>query len=289
MTITIIIIGYITQTIMSLRIFGISDLHLEFYPSDLAVTKVIQTIKQGSENLPDADVLVLAGDIGDPIDKADVYLNFLKELKRIYQHIIVVAGNHEHYKVQKFNISSTHDCLKKICDTSEVIFLEKDSVIINRVKFIGTTLWSKADASTMYSLGDFGRVFNDVAQYNEEFKKSHEWLIKELSKESESGYDTDSNKKDYDHCVVVTHHLPSRELCHEKFKNYKLLNTAFYTDILDNLPMNHVKYWFCGHTHEAVVKKLKGKDDSEVTVIVNPVGYPKEPRVTKISHDVYLI
>lgn len=267
-----------------LKIFGVSDLHSEFYPKETAVAQVIDTIKQGADSLPDADVLVLAGDIGDPVEKSDVYLGLLKEFKKTYRHVVLVAGNHEHYKIKNYDRTSTYACLKKICDEAEVIFLEKNSVIIERVRFIGTTLWSKANSATMFSLGDFGRVFDDTVEYNDEFKQCFEWLKKELNKEADLATDA----KDYDHCVVVTHHLPSHQLCHERFKYYSVLNTAFYTDILDKLSMSRVKYWFCGHTHEAMVKNIKGKD-GEVTVIVNPLGYPKEFRVTKTSHCVYLV
>ena len=268
----------------NLRIFGISDLHLEFYPNDTAVEQVIKNIKQGSANLPEADVLVLAGDIGDPVEKSDVYFRLLQEFKRTYKNVVLVAGNHEHYSIKNYDRSSTYDCLKKICNDTGVIFLEKNSVIIQRVKFIGTTLWSMACASTVFSLGDFGRVYNDVTQYNEEFKQCYKWLEKELSQP----VGRPEEPTDYDECVIVTHHLPSYHLCHERFKNCKDLNTAFYTDILEQLPMSRVKYWFCGHTHEFMVKKLKGKD-GEVIVIVNPMGYPKEPRKTKMSLDVYMI
>ena len=149
-------------------------------------------------------------------------------------------------------------------------------------------IWGKSyfEIATMYPLEryKFGRVYNDVTQYNEEFKQCYKWLEKELSQP----VGRPEEPTDYDECVIVTHHLPSYHLCHERFKNCKDLNTAFYTDILEQLPMSRVKYWFCGHTHEFMVKKLKGKD-GEVIVIVNPMGYPKEPRKTKMSLDVYMI
>lgn len=271
------------STVSSLRIFGVSDLHSEFYSkyeAAEAVESVILKIKQNRETLPDADVLVLAGDIGDPFNQRDTYAALLKEFKKTYQHVVLVAGNHEHYKTKNFDLSLTHRAIKEMCDESGVIFLEKDSVIIQRVKFIGTTLWSEANAHAFFSINDHGRVFNDVSQYNQEFKNCFTWLRDELSKSSDSDL--------YDDCVVVTHHLPSHELCHERFKNYDSLNTAFYTNILDELNVKNVRYWFCGHTHEAMVKTLQGKD-GEVTIVVNPLGYPREIKDTDVSTSVYQI
>ncbi len=63
-------------------------------------------------------------------------------------------------------------------------------------------------------------------------------------------------------------------MCHPRLKRYKELNTAFYSDILGKLNLKKVKIWFCCHTHD-------------IKIVIKPVGYPKEYKVTKISLDTY--
>jgi predicted MPP superfamily phosphohydrolase len=272
----------LTSVSNTIKIFPISDLHLEFYPKELAVNNVINKIKEISEphdlHLPIADVLVLAGDICDPIEKSDIYIELLKEFKKTYKHIILVPGNHEYYKIKNYDRGSAYTKLKEICQISGTILLEKDSVIINRIKFIGTTLWSKADLSILTMLADFGRVFRNVREYVEEHELSYEWLSHELDDQTDSEL--------YDQIVVITHHLPSFELNHPRFSKYGILNTAFSTDIISHLQVNKIKYWICGHTHESCVKNIKGID-GEVKCIINPLGYPKELKLTKTSLNTY--
>jgi predicted MPP superfamily phosphohydrolase len=72
-----------------MRIFGISDIHLEFLPDndDFSFTS----------KWPSADVLVLAGDIGSPIKRYDQYRHFLEHVKKAYSTVIFISGNHEYY------------------------------------------------------------------------------------------------------------------------------------------------------------------------------------------------
>ncbi len=112
-----------------------SDLHLENRDS-FAVPQM------------DSDLIVLAGDI-------DVGLNGLiwaEELSDLHKKtVIYVAGNHEFYRHdypeligEMRNFASEHERL---------IFLEKEMGIIDRVRFLGTTLWT----NYLHELGDTER------------------------------------------------------------------------------------------------------------------------------------
>jgi predicted MPP superfamily phosphohydrolase len=68
-------------------IFAISDIHLEFLPN----------VKSIIEKIPSADILVLAGDIGNVTHKSNDIECFLNDVKSKYRDVVYVAGNHEFY------------------------------------------------------------------------------------------------------------------------------------------------------------------------------------------------
>lgn len=259
-----------------LRIFSISDLHLEFYPPTTAIKNVLDRISP----LPIADVLILAGDICDPVEKSDLYKDLLKFFKTQYQNVILVPGNHEYYKTKHYDRIDTQLKIQHICEDSDVLLLDRKSVIINRIKFIGTTLWSHINPEIKNMLADFGRVFETPEQYIEEHNICFQWLKNELENDSDSAL--------YDDIVIITHHVPSFDMCHPRFVKYRELNTAFYTDILDKLDLKKTRFWFCGHTHETDIKEFK-TDSYDMKIVINPLGYPKEYKLTKISLDTYTI
>lgn len=137
-----------------------SDVHLEFGPITLT-------------NDENADVLILSGDIcvahdlrerdsynlrGEN-DKSNKYHTFFEECCINFPHVIYIAGNHEHYH---------GDFAKSIPHLKEMLgylvnlhILDKESVFLNDVLFVGGTLWTdmnKEDPNTLYGIR---RVMND--------------------------------------------------------------------------------------------------------------------------------
>jgi predicted phosphohydrolase len=140
------------------KIYSMSDLHLEFYPNHRDLWKVI------SPFLPNADILILAGDIGISygINGYDEYKSLLLLFKQKYENVILIPGNHEYYKTRKYDIVSVTDTLRNMCSEINVVFLSNNMVKIKDVYFIGTTLWKKAESHIRYFMSDFGKVFPDV-------------------------------------------------------------------------------------------------------------------------------
>jgi Icc-related predicted phosphoesterase len=241
-------------------IYFVSDLHLEFNISE----------KKLLESFPKADIIVLAGDVCTVYkDEGKKYLNFLKKCKELYKHVVFIAGNHEYYGC-KYDRNGVIQILKNIASASDCIFLHRESKMIDNFLFIGATLWSRISDNAVYSISDFRNgVFRNKDEYIKEFIFDYNYLKEELEK-----------KVEYTK-VVITHHLPTIHLIHKRFLN-SLVNTAFYTERLNTFNLDNVKYWVCGHTHE-YAKMVKDK----TTLIVNPIGYPGENRVTRISYEVY--
>lgn len=245
-------------------IYFVSDLHLEF---NISIKKLL-------DSFPKAYFLVIAGDIC-PVYKnkgklLKTFLNMTKETEK-YKHIIFIAGNHEYYGSQ-YKKNEVLDILKNIAEETQTHFLQRERKVIDDIEFIGATMWSRIEDRAMYQIADFRcGVFKNKEEYIKEYVFDTNFLRETLEKKAEYPR------------VVITHHLPSIHLIHPRFAN-SLLNSAFVTERLYTYNLSNVRYWACGHTHEFSIFK---KD--ETTLLVNPVGYKDENKVTKLSLDIYNI
>src|SRR3989344_8620426 len=241
------------------KIFPVSDIHLEFLEQDFNFMKA----------WPEADILVLAGDIGNPTKEN--YQLFLKICKEKYKDVVMVAGNHEFYGCN-YERNSAILLIENICKILGIHFLHRNSALIQGINFIGVTLWSVITQDAEYVINDFNMgVFKHRLDYITEFCKDYTYL-----KETLENLTRMRN-------IVITHHLPTFRLCHPRFHK-NVANTAFYTEVTDAVPLSRITYWFCGHTHE-YAKII----ESGCVIVVNPIGYPNENKRTKISYQTYQI
>jgi Icc-related predicted phosphoesterase len=243
-------------------IYSISDLHLEHYKDmDLMLNKLL---------FPEANILVLAGDIGDPIKCPSNLIKFLSYVKLKYQHVIMVAGNHEYYGCDK-NREKVIPALRILCESTGVHLLDREVKIIEGIRFVGATLWSAIDDKATSILNDFNFAFNHRVEYLEAFITDYQFIKRSLEESLNS----------IEPVVVITHHLPTNRLIHTRYKDHEA-NSAFNTNILDLLALHKVKYWFCGHTHEYAETKY-----GDTKLFVNPLGYPNEIKYTVVKDTVW--
>lgn len=242
----------------------ISDLHLEYNDE-----RIIE--------LPNADILVCAGDIGSPFTKS--YKNFLQSIidTHNYKYIIVIAGNHEYYQHSEGlnlghprSMKDVEEQIKVICEELGVIFLQKSVFELPDVIFYGCTLWADPSISKGESewrsrydanhISDFKTV-KDYIRLHEDHKN---WLMTQLSKKS--------NKRK----VVISHHVPSYQLVEKHFKGSS--KNGYYVSPCDHL-IEKADLWLCGHTHAAIDQRVRG-----VRCVCNPIAYPweKSPYTMKI-------
>lgn len=216
----------------------------------------------------DADVVILAGDVARPKEAVSWALDFAKP-------VLYVPGNHEFYGG---SIAGAADELKQMCAGTNIRILDKDQVIIEGIRFLGTTLWtdfmlwtdneqrSLAMREAQRFMRDFSiihvdepmpRLFapDDAAAL---CRVDAQWLESRLA-EPHAGP-----------TVVITHHAPSRQSIHSRFAG-SLLNGCFVSDLQHLADGRRAQLWVHGHTHDSFDYMLNG-----TRVVCNPRGYAKE-------------
>jgi predicted phosphodiesterase len=266
-----------------------SDLHLE-----LGDFSLIES--------PDADVLILAGDIfvatellfltdnshqisSWALDRVYRYFNFITKCCNLYQHVIFVIGNHEHYHGE-FN--KTESIIKSAFkDFHNLYFLEKNSITINDVLFVGGTLWTDFNKNHLESIETAHEIMNDYQNilFQDEIGIRNFEPEDGINAHIETlGFIEDfvkhNQQKDI---VVVTHHAPSKNSIHPRFSADNLLNYAYQSD-LDSFIMNNpkIKFWIHGHTHKKQDYKI-----GNTRILCNPRGYlGREPSALNFTWSV---
>jgi Icc-related predicted phosphoesterase len=215
-----------------------------------------------------ADTVILAGDIARPKEAVSWASGFAKP-------VLYVPGNHEFYGS---TIAGAADELKQLCAGSNIRVLDNDEVIIEGVRFLGTTLWTDfmlfgegeeraaAIREALSFMRDFSRIRNGEAAQAlftpadsaALFKLHARWLEDKLS-EPHAGP-----------TVVITHHAPSRMSIHPRFTG-SLLNACFVSDAERLIDGARARLWVHGHTHDSFDYLLNG-----TRVVCNPRGYAKD-------------
>ena len=80
----------------------------------------------------DADVVILAGDIARPAEAVAWATSLRKP-------VLYVPGNHEFYGN---SIDATLAALRSLCDGTTVNLLDDDELVLDGVRFVGSTLWT---------------------------------------------------------------------------------------------------------------------------------------------------
>jgi predicted phosphodiesterase len=236
-----------------MKINILSDLHLGFGAFERPVN--------------DADVVILAGDISRPREAAAWALRFDKP-------VLYVLGNHEFYGS---SIDGAASELKRLCAGTHVHVLDSTEIVIGRVRFLGTTLWTDFDlfgkgaekaaamAEARRLIRDFSRIRRvgaEDALFSPEdsaalFTAQADWLDQRLVK-AHAGP-----------TVVITHHAPSRKSIHGRFADSRL-NACFVSDAEHLIGADRAQLWIHGHTHDSFDYFVNG-----TRVVCNPRGYAK--------------
>ncbi|RZJ11335.1 MAG: metallophosphoesterase [Acidovorax sp.] len=267
-----------------MKIQLLSDLHLEAHPHFKP------------EPAPGADVLVLAGDVGSyqtgsQLTDDDFGLARFSPLPQYAgwpTPVLFVPGNHE-YDAQDFD--EAHQRLRHTCERLGIQWLERETLQLGGVRFIGATLWSDFDALADHegatdltrSLKLRDKAFRAANFYlrktggtrhgepflaepmREEALVSQAWLTAALA----APFDGPT--------VVVTHFAPSLRSADPR---YGLVpGTAGFCNGLDAL-LPHAQLWLHGHLHAPSDYTAEGVHADgrpwRCRVVANPLGYARK-------------
>ena len=231
---------------MKLQLF--SDLHLEVHPH-LEV-----------QPTPDADALVLAGDIGSYqngslLADADFGLARYAPNNGWPVPVLFVPGNHEY---DNLDFDATHARLRETCERLGITWLERESLVLQGVRLIGTTLWTDFDAlapddgnltEVLKARAKAFRAVNFYLQktgatrhgepwlaegWREQGLICHAWLRETLAQPFAGS------------TVVVTHFAPSLRSADPRYGITP--GTAGFCNALDDL-LPAAELWIHGHLH----------------------------------------
>ena len=221
----------------------ISDIHLELMRQPQKFLKKIN-------NTNNAEVLILAGDIGNP--NKSHYTEFLTHCSKLFPKTFVVYGNHEYYRnniLTGLTFPNLHN----------VHLLDNTTYEYNNYCFAGTTLWSNV-SDVDCEINDIYAIENMTKDI---YQQLHENSVEFIMKVKESKNTV----------LMISHHIPLIELIDEKYKD-SLYNSWFASDLKSIFPIPNVKHWFYGHTHSDREDFYYG-----IEFHCNPVGYVGEKKV----------
>ena len=230
-----------------MKLYILNDLHTEFEDFEPPVT--------------DADVVVLAGDIGVGMEGL-----CWAEARFPDRPVIYVPGNHEFYN---HDITLVDQLKAQAPDNIHV--LNDDQVIIDGVRFLGSILWTDfalfGEADKFFAMQqarqrmtDFSIIQNHAQLFTPEdairlHTASRDWLATMLT-EPFAGK-----------TVVITHHAPSSRSVHPRYVQ-DLLTPAFASNLENLMGGDRAVLWIHGHMHESFDYEIYGTQ-----VICNPRGY----------------
>ncbi len=233
-----------------MKLHVLNDLHIEFKDFESPAT--------------DADVVILAGDIG-------VGMGGLHWAEKRFpdRPVIYVPGNHEFYR---HDITLIEELKERA--PGHIHVLNDDQLIIDGVRFLGSTLWTdfalfgEADKffamqTAWQGMTDFSIISNGGRPFTPEdairlHTASRDWLAAMLAEPFDG------------QTVVVTHHAPSSQSVHPRYA-HDLLTPAFASNLEDLMEGDRVSLWVHGHMHESFDYKVHG-----TRVVCNPRGYAPE-------------
>ncbi len=263
-----------------MRIQLLSDLHLESEPDFVP------------QPAPEAGLLVLAGDIGSyqpgsaltAQDDSDFGLARFSPRRGWPTPVLFVPGNHEY---DGLDFDAAHDRLRETCDRLGLLWLERETRVLDGVRFIGTTLWSDFDAlappAHAAAAGPHG-LKQQLQAREKAFRAANFYLRKTGTTRGGEPFLAEAVREQALACqqwlrhalaapfdgptVVVTHFAPSLRSADPRYGLAP--GTAGFCNALDDL-LPHARLWLHGHLHCPADYVVGG-----CRVVANPRGYARK-------------
>lgn len=239
-----------------MKIGIISDLHLNWiWSGNIDVTDDQQWEDKMFFMLPDADILIIAGDLCDDTSKAFSYCkrSWMKDVSKRYKYVFFVLGNHDYYGTSLVNLEQKLESLIQEQGLTNVFLLQNDCFEIPNTNtlVIGGTLWTDYANQDPLTMMNASFCMNDYRQIRDHkySKITAERLLREHYK-TKQFIDIVARENRDKELIVITHHLPSYSLCNRDYDNQN--TNAYYASNLDQLILDNenIKCWVSGHSHQ---------------------------------------
>lgn len=249
-----------------MRLWIFSDLHRDLSRAPWTPTA-----------LPDADVAVVAGDVGQGLAGS---IAWLAEAIRPSMPVVLVAGNHEFYGSA---IDSELDQGREAAARLDVSLLVDATVEIGGVAFSGGTLWTDyaldgdatrpgAMLAAEAGMNDHRRIASTRAPRRKPFRAADAAAAHRLTRDFLGHALTVADPpaaRSRPH-VVVTHHAPVPASLDPRFAGSPL-NPAFASDLTEFVAAGGPDLWVHGHVHTCRDHRI-----GPTRVLCNPRGYDRE-------------
>ncbi|MEO8858473.1 MAG: metallophosphoesterase, partial [Burkholderiaceae bacterium] len=230
----------------------LSDLHLEVHP---------HYVPQPSAG---ADLLVLAGDIGSYqkgslLEDPDFGLRRFSPRHGWPTPVVFIPGNHEY---DMFDFDAAHARLREVCSRLGLLWLEREALVLDGVRFIGTTLWSDFDALGPGADDPAATLGQLLVAREKAFRAANFYLrktgttrhgepmlaeqLRELGLECQAWLKTALATPLDGKTVVGTHFAPSLRSADPRYG--MVPGTAGFCNALDDL-LPCADFWLHGHLH----------------------------------------
>lgn len=263
----------------------LSDAHIDIWKNN----KPNETFCWDSFKNKDSRVLVVAGDTSNnPYETLD----FVKEASSVYEHVVFIDGNHEHYDcydklTESFKtVEETMAMLKKHSEKlTNVHYLDgSDYFVLDGVAFIGATGWYNWKSANTGNINEVTARIMWKAYSNDAYMPHYGIDRSPASLSDDQCFDLkelvkDLNKIENIESIVVVTHMPSISefITFEEdadsvwnYLNPSYLNESLKCVFREDIN-NKIKIWCSGHVHS---RKTLVKDN--VLYAVNARGYPNE-------------
>lgn len=255
-----------------MRVALYSDLHLE--------------ISTWEPPAVDADVIILAGDIGSHTHGLAWAAQTFCEGRSDAPVVIYVAGNHEYYDAQ---LGMLAELQKRDWVEAGINFLERQVLVVGNVRFLGCTLWSgfslygrdKAEAYMEVAkrgINDFRLIFASGGKFLRplDVLNLHRTAIQWLDLALSEPFDGKT--------VVVTHFAPHPGCVAPQHEGSDL-SPYFVNDLSWLMQKHQIDLWCFGHTHT----NCDFLADNGCRVVSNQRGYPSEEKLLGFRKELTLI
>lgn len=258
-----------------MKIQLLSDLHLESCPQFHATPH------------PEADLLVLAGDIGSyqrgsRLTDPDFGLARFSPQRGWPTPVLFVPGNHEY---DGLDFDDTHARLRQTCERLGLHWLEREQQVLGGVRFLGTTLWSDFDALAAADTA----LTQQLKARHKAFRAANFYLNKAATTRQGQPFLAEAMREQALLCqdwlrqvlaqpfsgptVVVTHFAPSLRSADPRYGLTP--GTAGFCNALDAL-LDQADLWLHGHLHapsDYLHHGQRGGHPHQCRVVANPLGY----------------